>query len=424
MTLRVATALNDAVVESAVVSTIGTSSADVSVVRRCRDVVELRAVAQTSTVDVAVIDGHMRGLDRDMVAELGAARVRCVALTDSDSDVARLAEIGVATLVRSDLSGLVEALRGAPTIVEAAHPVLPLSQPAANGRIVAVWGPAGAPGRTSVAVELAAWFAAEHDTLLIDADTVSPSVAQHLGLIDDTSGLAAAVRAAAQGSLDPDGLAGSAVAVPPGFRVLVGLPSAHRWTELRPESVASMLVCARNTVALTVVDVGFGVEGSDLHWVDPGNPVRYGAARSVLAAADAVVCVGRPDPVGVVRLIKSVREVSESAPTAVLVPVVNRVGSRAEGRAVTELVAAELALPDVLVLPDDQRAVRTALAHGVTVAEQSPRSPFVQGIDVLGRRVLGAVGSYDEPYERAERPHRRLLRRPHRRHRHRDARVV
>ncbi len=424
MTLRVATALADAVVESAVVKMIGMSSPEVSVVRRCRDVVELRAVALTSTIDVTVIDAHMRGLDREMVAELGAAKVRCIALTDTASDIDRLAEIGVTALVRSDLTGLVEALRGAPPFAEPSRPIRPSADRAADGHVVAVWGPTGAPGRTSVAVELAAWLAAAHDTLLVDADTVGPSVAQHLGLIDDTSGFAAAVRSAARGSLDPDGLAGSAVAVPSGFRVLGGLPSAHRWTELRPESVAATLSCARSTVAWTVVDVGFGVEGSDLHWVDPGNPVRYGAARSVLAAADVVVCVGRPDPVGIVRLIKGVREVSDLASTAALLPVVNRVSSRAESRAVIDLVSSELAVPAVLVLPDDRRGVGSAMAHGVTVTEMSPRSPFALGIDVLGRRVLAAVGSYDEPHGRDERPHRRLLRRSHRRHRHGDARVV
>lgn len=424
MTLRVATAFTDAVAESAVVNTIGTLSPDVSVVRRCRDVVELRAVAHTSTIDVTVIDANMRGLDREMVAELGVAQVRCVALTDTASDIDRLAEIGVTAFAKADLTGLAEALRGGPSHVEPEYPVRPLADRAADGNLVAVWGPTGAPGRTSVAVELAAWFAAAHDTLLVDADTVGPSVALHLGLIDDTSGFAAAVRSAARGSLDPDGLAGSAVAVPSGFRVLVGLPSAHRWSELRPESVAATLGCARSSVAWTVVDVGFGIEGSDLHWADPGNPVRYGAARSVLAAADVVVCVGRPDPVGIVRLIKGVREVSDLAPAAALLPVVNRVVSRAEGRAVKDLVSTELAVPDVLVLPDDRRAVGSAMAHGVTVTEMSPRSPFAEGIDRLGRRVLSAVGSYDEPHGRDARPHRRLLRRPHRGHRHRDARVV
>lgn len=424
MTLSVATALTDAAVESSVVDAIRTSSLDASVTRRCRDVVELRAVAQTSTVDVAIIDGHMRGLDREMVAELAAARVRCIALIDSDADVEPLAAMGVTALARGEIGKLVDALRDAPSTEAPGYAARPAADRAASGRVAAVWGPTGAPGRTSVAVELAAWLSLADDTMLVDADTIGPSVAQHLGLIDDTSGFAAAVRSAARGSLDPDSLAGSAVTVPAGFRVLVGLPSADRWTELRPASVAAMLRCARTTVAWTVVDVGFGVEGNDLDWVDPGTPVRYGAARTVLAEADVVVCVGRSDPVGVVRLIKGVREVSDLAPTAALLPVVNGVGTRSVGAEVTELVAAELAVPHVQVLPDDPRALRSAMARGVTVAELNPRSAFAEAIDMLGREIVATTGSYDELHARDERPHRRLLRRPHRRHRHRDARLV
>ena len=117
---------------------------------------------------------------------------------------------------------------------------------APSGRVVAVWGPTGAPGRTTVAIELAAALTRRgHDTLLIDADTVGPSIAQHLGLIDDTSGFAAAVRSAARGRLDPVGLAGLAVSVPSGPRVLVGLPSADRWTELRPSSVDALAAVRR-----------------------------------------------------------------------------------------------------------------------------------------------------------------------------------
>jgi MinD-like ATPase involved in chromosome partitioning or flagellar assembly len=206
--------------------------------------------------------------------------------------------------------------------------------------VVAVWGPTGSPGRTTVAIELAAALTRrDHDVLLIDADTVGPSVAQQLGLIDDTSGLAAAVRSAARGQLDPVGLAGAAVSVPSGPRVLVGLPAADRWTELRPASVDALLQCARRTVPWTVVDVGFGVEGNDLDWSDPGAPARYGASRTTLAAADVLVCVGRPDPIGLTRLLRGLPQVQDLAPTAQVVVAVNQLRSATETRHVRRLVS-------------------------------------------------------------------------------------
>ena len=66
-----------------------------------------------------------------------------------------------------------------------------------SGRLVAVWGPTGAPGRTSVAVALADEAARSGtDTLLVDADTYSGSAAATLGVLDEASGLALACRAA------------------------------------------------------------------------------------------------------------------------------------------------------------------------------------------------------------------------------------
>ncbi len=333
--------------------------------------------------------------------------------------------MGVASVVDRGLAGLDEALRGEGNAAVAGVPVNAANQRDPTGRVVAVWGPTGAPGRTTVAIELAAALTGQgQDTLLVDADTVGPSVAQHLGLIDDTSGFAAAVHLAARGRLEPVRLAGLAVSVPSGPRVLVGLPHADRWSELRPASVDALLQCARGTVPWTVVDIGFGVEGSDLDWADPGAPARYGAARATLATADVLVCAGRCDPVGLTRLIRGLPEVTELAPTAQVLVVANRVASRAEARQIRQLLVEQTGHTIAVVLADDAPAVGGALAEGGSVAEHSPRSPFVAGIGELAQQVLKVGGSYDQSRERTTRSHRRLLRSPHRRHRHSDAQVV
>ena len=68
---------------------------------------------------------------------------------------------------------------------------------AAKGRIIAVWGPAGAPGRTLVAANIAGELAAEgQSVLLVDADSYGASVAALLGLLDEAAGLAQACRLA------------------------------------------------------------------------------------------------------------------------------------------------------------------------------------------------------------------------------------
>ena len=426
MSLRVATGLADAVRESRVVQAVSTQVADAVVVRRCRDVVELRAVAHAAQVDVAIVDGALRGLDRDIIENLRSCGVRLVAVSDADSD---LLAMGVSAVVGEDLVGLAECFR--PTgldAVEVPHSV-PADDPserAPSGRIVAVWGPPGAPGRTTVSIELVVALARRSsDAMLVDLDTLAPSVAQLLGLIDDTSGLAAAARVAARGEIEPPMLASMAVSVPSGPRVLVGLPSPQRWTELRPASMAAVLECSRSTVPWTVIDVGGVLEGSDLEWVDPGTPQRFGAARTAMAHADAVICVGNPDPVGLSRLLREARHVTALAPTASQHWVLNVTRGRAQTREARELIR-DVAGHVPLELPEDAKSLALARSHGSPVAEVAPGAPFVEVISALADDLGStfATGSYHQSRDRTSRAHRRLLRGAHRRHRRRDAGVV
>lgn len=434
MSIRVATALTDAEQESRVVQAVSSTMPDAVIVRRCRDVVELRALAQSAQVDVVVVDGALRGLDRDVAARLLGCGVRLIAVTD---DAEAMHAIGAAGVVGRDLAQLSEVLRpvvasqhdhsGIDGDVGDSHVLQSSESRPVVGRLIAVWGPCGAPGRTTVAVELAAALSRRSrsldDVLLVDVDTLGPSVAQLLGLIDDTSGLAASVRVAAQGSLQPSDLAALSVSVPSGFRVLVGLPSPDRWTELRPASTEAVLHTAQALVSWTVLDVGSAVEGSDLEWVEPGTPQRFGAARVALAHADVVVCVARPDPVGLSRLLRELPQVQALAPTAEVLVVLNEAGAHRTGRDARELVQA-VSGRAVQQLPGDPKGLSRAVMRGAPVCEVDPDSAFVAGVEALASEVFASFGSYDQTRDRSAGSHRRLLRGAHRRHRHRDAGVV
>ena len=70
------------------------------------------------------------------------------------------------------------------------------------GRVVVVWGPQGAPGRTTVAAGLAGVLAARGaETVLVDADPYGGAVAQHLG--SPRRGLGSAVRGPARRGRGP-----------------------------------------------------------------------------------------------------------------------------------------------------------------------------------------------------------------------------
>jgi hypothetical protein len=192
---------------------------------------------------------------------------------------------------------------------------------------------------------------------------------------------------------------------------------------LRPGATDEILRCARELSEWTVVDIGPGIEGDDAAWLDADVPQRFGAARTALAAADLVICVGRADPVGLTRLLRQVPKVRSLAPTALLEVVLNRTSSGAAARQARELVSDVLEVMP-LVVGDDPRSVQRAQLLGVPVREQSADSSIVAIADQLVDRIRSQLSSYDRRRDTAGRTHRRLLRRPDRRHRRRDAGVV
>ena len=162
-----------------------------------------------------------------------------------------------------------------------------------SGRLVAVWGPTGAPGRTTVAVGIAGELAlAGVPTLLADADTYGGSVAQVLGFLDEAPGLAAAARLANLGQLDLGALARVAPSAAPHLRVLTGISRAERWTELRPAALEAVWSLARSLAAFTIVDCGFSLEQDEELSFDTAAPRRNGATLATLLAADTVIAVG------------------------------------------------------------------------------------------------------------------------------------
>ncbi len=271
-----------------------------------------------------------------------------------------------------------------------------VTSPPERARIVAVWGPTGAPGRTLVATTLAAEVASRgSEVLLVDADTYGGSVAQTLGLLDEAPGIAAACRAAEQGTLDVPVLAGLAPEALPGLRVLTGLPKAERWTEIRSAALERVLELSRSLVSLVVVDCGFCLEDDEALSYDTAAPRRNEATLTSLAAADTVLAVGGADPVALQRFVRGLQELG-TVPSPPPVHVVNRVRTGAVGSRPEARIAASLqrfaGLDAVRFVPDDAAGVDAALLAGRSVVEQAPESPVRHAIADLATAVAPWTG--------------------------------
>jgi MinD-like ATPase involved in chromosome partitioning or flagellar assembly len=391
--------------ESTLLATFARVGSGVAVVRRCVDLADLLAAASAGTSRAAIVSADLRRLDHEAVDRLrdcGVAVIGVVADPGDDAE-GRLRMLGVDRIVvvspddpaaaAREAADLTVDLGAIPAHRPRAGSDTPLEGPGRSGSLVAVWGPTGAPGRTTVATYLACETAAlGTSTVLADADTYGASAAQLLGLLDESPGLAAATRAVNAGALDLETLAQSAVEVTHDLRVLTGVVRADRWPELRPTALAQVWACSRRLADLTVVDCGFGLEQDEELSYDTVAPRRNGATLATLAEADVLLAVGRADPIGLQRLIRTLPEARAAAPRARLRVLLTRVRKgpvgRRPDRQLHESLARHAGVDEAVLVPEDQDAYDRALAEGRSLREVAPRSAARLALASLARDLV------------------------------------
>ncbi len=346
--------------------------------RRCVDVAELLAVAPSAAADAALVATELPGLDADAVFRLERAGVRVIGLGDEE----RCRALGI-------------AVRTHPGTVE--HAVIDAGRPTghepdddrATARTIAVWGPSGAPGRSTVAASLSASFAHHgHDTVLVDADTYGGSIAQMLAMLDEVSGLMAACRAANQGRADE--VARHLLDVEAGLRLLSGIPRADMWPQVRPGALELVLRRLRTETEVIVADAASPLEPGE---GAPGAG-RNQVTRHLLSTSDAVLVVGRADPVGLSRLVRALLDlpdVVETEPTVVVNLVRPTLGwsERDVASTLTRLTGIEPAA----FIPADVPALDLAVMRGQLPRVVAPSSPFVAALDDIAASLAPVVPS-------------------------------
>ncbi|MDO5634926.1 MAG: ATPase [Micrococcus sp.] len=284
---------------------------------------------------------------------------------------------------------------GAQTTDEPGPTAAPTPAPT-PGTVTVVWGPAGAPGRSTLAVNLAAEHAlAGRSTVVIDADTTAPSLGVLLGLTEESAGLAQATRAADRAELTGVALREAAVTVRvAGARldVLTGITRPERWPEIRSEALREVLSAARWAWDEVVIDVASSLEQDEELSFDIPAPQRHAATLTAVAAADRLIAVGTGDSVGLPRLMRGVLELDAHVSATVTVEtVVNRIRSASSGLAPQSQISAawtrfSSAPAPAAFLPHDPQATDRALLSGQMLAEAAPSSGLRKAIRSLALR--------------------------------------
>ncbi|PVU82074.1 hypothetical protein DDP54_02565 [Cellulomonas sp. WB94] len=412
--------------EAVIVQAVDGTGGRLTVTRRCADLAELLAAAEAGLGRIAVVSVDLPMLDRDAVAALHRSGVRLVGLGEAGAPwlSERITALGADLVVDTpdDAAGAAALVRdvvevlgrtaddvgqpgATPTDGHARGPRFDPPHDAAGvdhlgdpprrtqlGRVVAVWGPTGAPGRTTVAVNLAAELALlGGHTLLVDADTYGGTIAQAVGLLDEAPGLAAAARAAGQGGLDTELLARLSPLISPDLRVLSGISRADRWPELPSAALDVVWTVARTLAAWTVIDCGFCIEQDEVLSYDTRAPRRNAATLSALGDADEVVVVGAGDPLGIQRLVRALGDLAQLGLVGRTTVVVNQVRASVAGPRPGEAITAALdryaGVSAPQLVPEDRPALDAALLEARLLHELAPTSPARRAIAALALRL-------------------------------------
>jgi MinD-like ATPase involved in chromosome partitioning or flagellar assembly len=330
---------------------------------------------------VLIASAEPRHLDGQLLIAAAVAGATVVVLAEGERGRAHASALGVREALDASAGADEIAARIADGIAAPA-PIPPTAAAPSPGRVTAVWGPAGAPGRTTTAIALAGELAAAGlRVALVDADTIGAAIAPSLGLLDETPGLAAACRLAAAGALtgaELDRIAQRHRCTRGELLVLTGIGRPARWPELSGDRVTKVLEQCRSWADHTVVDTGFNLESDEEIVSDLFAPRRNAATIAALRAADTVVAVGAGDPIGLARYVRAFGDLVELVDPHRVRAVVGKVRQSAVGLGAGGQIRASLqrfgGIDDVTLVPSDAAGCDAALLTARTLPDAAPRS--------------------------------------------------
>ena len=338
--------------------------------------------ALAGEANVLVVDDICSFLTKRLVADLHQVGIRVLGVFDAEDGDAgsnRIESLGVDVFIQSDSAGeaflaAITQMVDTKTPIKSGVSIAPDQLGDPSGPVVAVAAAGGGTGATEVAIGVATSMqSARRSVALVDADEVTPSVAQRLGLplLPD---LRTAVESVVHGS---GSVVDSMIDHSSGVRVVCGLSHPAARSSLRSSEVVSALREIARTVSTVVVNV------SPAPVLASRRRDITGVRAGVVLSAEAVVLVGVASPVGVARMADWLASASQAVAGPRLHLVVNRFpgGGYRSSQIVAELF--RLAEPQsVTVVPFDRR-VQRAEWRGVRVG----RGPFRKAV----RRIISHI---------------------------------
>lgn len=352
-------------------------SSRTELILRCLDRVELLAALRGADLDAIVFAGVPEWLDLATASEARARQIHLIGLTADPLEADAFTRVGVEVAdPGADIEDLLQ--RDAPA------PVPHDAGTRSDGKLVAVWGPKGAPGRSTIAIEVA-WALSTSGTgaAIVDGDLSGGDIAQMLAVVDEIPTVVWASQVAAEGASE----VGTTVSH---FRragnlgpvVVPGVSRPELWGLVSPFGWNRFLDLMLEAFDHVVVDIGAGIDGDDSVEED-----RHSVAQRTLSKADHVLAVCRADPVGIKNFLWAAETLKSLVDIDDVLVIVNRVSGR-DAAEIAYILKKHLGKRAFVSIPERGPDVRTAVARGLSVHEAVPASPLV----TAAREIAAAVG--------------------------------
>ncbi|WP_213814295.1 regulator [Glaciihabitans sp. dw_435] len=380
------------------------------IVSRSSSAGELASRIESVGADVALVEATERHLTENLLRVCDDAAVRVLAVVAGEIERRHAASVGLLETV--DATASWSEIEGALVALGRVSEVVDIAREPRHGLVIAVWGPAGAPGRTTLAINVAAEIAAAgYAVALGDVDTHSGSIAPSLGLLDEAPGFAAACRLAGAESLtraELERIGQRYSSGHSGFWVLTGIGRPSRWPELSASRVEATITECRTWVDYTVLDTGFSLEHDEEISTDLFAPRRNAATLAALQEADTVIAVGSADPVGMSRFLRSHVDLIETVAAERVLVAMNKVRASAVGANPAGQVRQTLArfggIDHATLIPYDRAGTDAAQLSGKTLADAAPKSSARAAIrELVTDRLLPAPVTSLRPRRRGMR---------------------
>ena len=335
--------------EQQFINSLGHPMFGVSVTKRCVDGIDILAAVRTIDVDAVVVSDGVLRVDANCVAEALAQGIRFIAVTEQPEVWRELGVVDVVVVHRDDMSAMVQQI----IKMMRDHSEEHHAQQVVTGNLVAITGFGGASGRTQCALQLSRELAKHSSTCLVDADVYAPSLAQELGCTELNGGILGLTRLAELRKLSDISLHETSVSLESDLIFLRGIPSAHRWTDLRIHALKSMWEYLETMTDFVIADCGPAYDLLDRNAEVTAKPTRAIASLTAIDAAQSVVITANASDVGITRLINGYLDLHEFVENKDVFAVVHGIANESAQRDIKAIIARELGVNAIVTLSHD-----------------------------------------------------------------------